>query len=495
MAFVFIDPKRNRKKAKKSDEAQRVLDVLDDYLEGNIQEPVRWLVRFWKDQAAVFTYAELRKLVSEDGEADRLYQTWFQDYSKLLSDKITPMWKEAFLAGAHSHPTITSAGFEVNTSATNVREWILERGAELVTNVTEQQVDAIKYVLAESRVARMSTAETAQYIRPIIGLTKPQASANLRYYNSMKDRLREDHPRMTDASIEKKARIAAAKYAEKQQRTRAETIARTEAAYAYNYGNDTAIRQAVEQGKIPIMRKIWSTAADGHVCGACEDLEGTEIDMDKDFSVTIGKKVKRTLSAPVPPLHPRCKCAVMYEETGEYKRPTEVSYGGLEENWSDLGENADIFDVNPDDRNDNCVNTVIAFEMRSRGKSVVAGEGMPELMHNSFAGWIKPDVIPVTPGREAFSYIDNAMALWGEGAKAQISFLYPPMPGESVIHGHSFVAIWRNGGASYIDVQHRKVYNIDEVRDMLTWAHTIDFARIDRRDISELGFKACKEVK
>ena len=128
-------------------------------------------------------------------------------------------------------------------------------------------------------------------------MKEEQASTNLRYYNSMKERLREDHPGMTDASLEKKARTAAAKYAEKQQRTRDETIARTEAAYAYNYGNDIAIRQAVERGKIPIMRKIWSTAADGHVCGACEDLEGTEIDMDKDFNVTIGKKVKRTLSA------------------------------------------------------------------------------------------------------------------------------------------------------------------------------------------------------
>ena len=38
---------------KKSEESQRVLDALDAYLEGNIDEPVRWLVRFWQDQAAV----------------------------------------------------------------------------------------------------------------------------------------------------------------------------------------------------------------------------------------------------------------------------------------------------------------------------------------------------------------------------------------------------------------------------------------------------------
>ena len=48
---------------KKSEESQRVLDALDAYLEGNIDEPVRWLVRFWQDQAAVMLYRELRELV------------------------------------------------------------------------------------------------------------------------------------------------------------------------------------------------------------------------------------------------------------------------------------------------------------------------------------------------------------------------------------------------------------------------------------------------
>ena len=40
---------------KKSEESQRVLDALDAYLEGNIDEPVRWLVRFWQDQESCCT--------------------------------------------------------------------------------------------------------------------------------------------------------------------------------------------------------------------------------------------------------------------------------------------------------------------------------------------------------------------------------------------------------------------------------------------------------
>ena len=319
MAFIMIDPsRRKRRRIQKSEASQAVLAALDSYLEGNVDEPVRWLVRFWGDQAAAFTYSELLTLVTDELEPEKLFNKWFADYSKLLREKITPMWQAAFLAGANTNPVIEGIGYQVNTSETNVREWILNRGAELVTNVATDQIEAVRYIIAESQAAKMSSAETARYIRPTVGLTERQAAANLKYYNTMKEQLREDHPRMTDEAIEQKSRAMAGRYAKKQQIYRAETIARTEMAYAYNQGYDIAIRQAMNRGLVPIMRKVWSTADDGHVCPACEDLEGTEIDMDSDFKVTVGKKIKRTLTVAIPPLHPRCKCAVMYEETGEY---------------------------------------------------------------------------------------------------------------------------------------------------------------------------------
>ena len=76
---------------KKSEESQRVLDALDAYLEGNIDEPVRWLVRFWQDQAAVMLYRELRELVIRETDPESLFDIWFQDYSKMLSERMTPV--------------------------------------------------------------------------------------------------------------------------------------------------------------------------------------------------------------------------------------------------------------------------------------------------------------------------------------------------------------------------------------------------------------------
>ena len=322
MAFVFIDPRRHstrKRRIKKSAESQRVLDALDAYLEGSYQKPMRWLVRFWRDQAAVMTYQELRRLVTDEDEPENLFNTWYQDYSKLLNEKMTPMWESAFRAGADSNPIMD--GVQVDNSDVFVRDWITNHTGDLITSVTEDQVNAVRYIIAESKAVRMGSDETARYIRPTIGLTERQAQANLKHYNSVKEKLQEDHPRMKPENIERKARESAAKYAQKQQMYRAETISRTEIAQAYNQGNDTLIKQAMEQGLIPIQKKVWSTAMDGHVCEACESLEGTEIDMGGQFSATIGVKVRRTLTTALPPMHPRCKCAVMYESTGEYMTP------------------------------------------------------------------------------------------------------------------------------------------------------------------------------
>lgn len=75
------------KMVRKSEESQKVLEALDVYLEGNIDEPMRWLVRFWQDQSAVMLYRELREIVVGKTDPESLFDTWFRDYSKALSEK------------------------------------------------------------------------------------------------------------------------------------------------------------------------------------------------------------------------------------------------------------------------------------------------------------------------------------------------------------------------------------------------------------------------
>ena len=491
----MIDPfLRN---VKKSEASQRVLDALDAYLEGHLSEPMKWLVRFWKDQAAVITYAELLEIVKEEDIPEKIFADWFGDYSRLLTERMTPLWRDSMIAAALDNPIFENVTADFNTADSFVRQWMTDRVGELVTNCLDEQRRAIRYIVAEGKTNKWSPAETARYIRPTIGLTEQQAAANQKYYNTFKEQMRENHPRMTDQSIERKAREAAGRYAAKQQRYRAETIARTEIATSYNEGNDQYVRQAIRNGQMPRMVKVWSTAMNGHVCAACQALEGTQVDMDDEFEVTVGKRVQRTLAARIPPMHPRCKCAVMYEEAGsEQTNHSGTNYQGLEDSWRDLRQNEQINDVNPEERDDNCVNCSIAYEMRRRGKAVVAGEPSELLMDNyGFACWKNPEINSVEPGMNPKLFIDACMGLWGDGARSHITLTYNSLLDEGGVPiGHSFVAEQRNGATYYIDPQFGMVYNDDKIMDLFKSSHDIKFCRVDQLEISDLGFSACKEV-
>lgn len=163
--------------------------------------------------------------------------------------------------------------------------------------LTKEEIDAM---IQQAALAGAQVASDAM----MIGQRKRE-----KYYNSIKERLTTDHPRMKPESIERKAREAASKYAERQQRYRAETIARSEIAQAYNHGADAFVREAVTAGNLPEMEKEWSTALDGHVCTSCAALEGAKIGMDDEFKTVSGR---REITTSIPPLHPRCKCAVKY---------------------------------------------------------------------------------------------------------------------------------------------------------------------------------------
>lgn len=309
MGFRFMQPKsRVPTKIKKSEESQAVLDRLNEYLQGAIDEPMRFLESFWRDQITAITYKELRQIAVGEEFPEEIMEVWRQDYAKLISDRFAEMWRTAASAGVRSNQLFQ--GMDLDTPAL-VENWIRERSATMVTRMTENQVQAIRYVLDEAFNNRMGSAETARYIRPIIGLTEPQTEANLKYYNHVKEQLTADHPRMKPEAIEQKARQQASVYASKQHRARAESIAQYELASAYHQGNDEAVRICMGNGSLPKMQKEVSTSGDGKVCKMCQSLEGAVVDMDEEFKAKSGRK---DVSFSLPPFHPHCGCAVKYVE-------------------------------------------------------------------------------------------------------------------------------------------------------------------------------------
>ena len=269
---------------------------------------------------------------------------WRQDYSILTAERLSNMWTKAIEAGPKGQPILDGLSFEFNTQTPGIFDWIRERGANFVTACTREQHDAIAALISKKMRDGHTVDELARLIRPCIGLTEGQAKANARYYDSIVANLKKEHPRMKPESIRKKAQDAALKYAERQHRQRAMTIAQTESAFAYNRGADEGIRQAQSQGLLGTMLKRWSTSGDDQVCSICQGLEGVELEMDKGFNFK-GKTLFAGQDL-MPPAHPRCACAVEYIEVDDSNKPYGITenenIGGLSAGIAD-GEEKDTY--------------------------------------------------------------------------------------------------------------------------------------------------------
>ncbi len=316
MAIQWIRPIRAVKKVKSID-SQEVLRRLQIFLESDqvIETPVRILARFWEDQQNVLGYQELRQIIQDETISQQALQLWSQDYSVLVANQFSSVWMDAVKAGAAAvaeQPLFHGIPFDFQIQTPGLLHWIQQRGAEFVTACTIEQKQAIATLLTKKMKERHTVDELSRMIRPCIGLTKEQVKANIRYYENIVENLKKEHPKMKLESIQKKAQAAAQKYAERQHRQRAITIAQTESAFAYNYGADEGVRQAQAQHFLGIVKKCWCTSGDDAVCVLCASLDGIEIDMDANFQIK-GKALFKGQHM-LPPAHPRCACAVEYIE-------------------------------------------------------------------------------------------------------------------------------------------------------------------------------------
>lgn len=294
----------------KSKKEIETLEVLENYLKKNTTEPAKLLAKFWKNQQNAITYEEIREAILSEKLSIEMWKQWQQDYSILVETKLKPIWQQANKAGSLLNEERYSFVYDIQSKET--LSWLQTHGAEFVRNITLEQKKAINTLTQMSISNGCTINELAYRIRPCIGLNQKQVKANTRYYETIKKQLREVHPKAKQESIEKKAQEAAIKYAEKQHRYRAQSIAQTELAFAYNKGAYLGIKQAQNQGLIGEVVKKWNTSGDRNVCSVCKALEGTIIEIEENFNFP-GKELyeghKQT-----PPAHPCCACAVEYIE-------------------------------------------------------------------------------------------------------------------------------------------------------------------------------------
>ena len=239
--FRKIDFFTVKKAKKKSVAAQEALNRLNAFLNAAEPEPVFWLNQLWTDQQNAITYKELREAILAGGLDPKTLEAWQKDYASFANEHLKPIWTQAMQAGAAKleaeHPD-----FFFDTLSEGVTNWTSTHGAEWVTNISAEQQEAITAMIDKVASGSWTVDEMARAIRPTIGLTKPQSLANLNYYNRVRASAIDNG--FSETVAKQKAQEAALKYAGRQHRARAYSIATTELAFAYNKGNDDGVKQA-----------------------------------------------------------------------------------------------------------------------------------------------------------------------------------------------------------------------------------------------------------
>ena len=223
----------------------------------------------------------------------------FSYEKNIVNGHLAPLWAAAI---AEASKKATRGMTVLSDSNDYVRGWINTHGGELITRLSDESRLAIMNVILRGQGLRMAPRDIAKEVRPLIGLNDRQAAANQKYKQEVFQRYL-DHG-LSESKVAERAEKAALKYAGKQHRYRAETIVLTENAFAYNRGAHMGVSQSIADGYMGRCAMIWTTAGTNRVCSRCLALKDTVVGYTDELGVTL------------PPLHPRCRCAIMYDEVG-----------------------------------------------------------------------------------------------------------------------------------------------------------------------------------
>jgi SPP1 gp7 family putative phage head morphogenesis protein len=181
-------------------------------------------------------------------------------------------------------------GFSFNILNEDTVDFIREHTGELITRISQESQDAIRQVLFNAYQEGDSPFRAARQIREYIGLTEPQAMANMRYHRRL----------LEQGFTQTRADELARQYAARQHRYRAAVIARTETMEAVNVGQRQAWVQAKEAGVLSDIdfQVEWIVTPDDRLCPICEPMDGARREIDGDYPG--GQKA--------PPTHPQCRC-------------------------------------------------------------------------------------------------------------------------------------------------------------------------------------------
>lgn len=252
--------------------------------------------------AGVLTDAQVRRLARAVADQDmttamEIVPPYGDDAWDDMESDFADNYQAIIEAAGQQGVDEANLGFTFDIDQTHAIKWIDKKSAALVKDISRDTRNSIRDVIRRGSTEGLTVDQQAKILRPMIGLTDNQSASVWNRYESMRDA----------GMGTGRAASEMADYANELLTQRAETIARTETAYAQNYGKLASWNQAGDQGLLgPNPTKTWvgsafESSAHG-ACEACASLDGTTVALDEMFEAEDYDPVA------VPPLHPRCRC-------------------------------------------------------------------------------------------------------------------------------------------------------------------------------------------
>lgn len=261
---------------------------------------IRTLARVRKDIQDAIGYKEIEEMILTQNIPVSVIEQTQKEYAQWLANDLKEYYKKYGEAGFAIIAEQFQRKVKYDKVLVYVDKWILSRGSDLVTKINEDQKIALRTILHKFVVEEpKSPEELSYYIRSVVGLTKPQTEALTKMYDALVEQGMPNNVIIRTVT----------RSAKEMHMYRARMIARTELSYAYNRGTLAEMTDIGNEYQLEI-RKIWLTAPDEFVCERCAALNGKEIGLYDEFP---SGDIKKTEPAITPPLHPNCRCSLIYE--------------------------------------------------------------------------------------------------------------------------------------------------------------------------------------
>lgn len=189
-------------------------------------------------------------------------------------------------------------------------QWCDKEAGNLIVNITDTQRSNVKNIINDALNSdRYSLSEVKNRVKDTIGLTERQLLTNQKYYNTVRNNLKESNPKLSEKKLNNMASEAALKMANKQRNARAKSIARTELNAAHNQSAKAYIQWAIEHDYMKNVYKQWITSGNENVCPVCASLNGQKVPFNHSYRVPING-----IEIDGPPMHPQCCCGEKFIE-------------------------------------------------------------------------------------------------------------------------------------------------------------------------------------